>query len=152
MAPANSGHEPCDFPRKFCVAARLEGLKVTRPADRGAPLTYTVAVLPESVTATCAHEPLARAVVSTTSSPEPLDVWIANRIVPSTDEGVSHIVEPEPLPKSKIRCSAEPPSHRTQVANVASLTELVSVAGSVANVFEPLNASAWPCAAVGPVV
>src|SRR5512138_346311 len=97
--------EYCDRPIQLLVVfPRLEGRSVMAVfCPTCAPFTYSVPVLPDSVTATCCHEPVGSAAVPLIrcSAPDP-PVVMANRIVEPL-VGTRNILTVVLLPKSKIR-------------------------------------------------
>src|SRR5512144_2761918 len=115
--PSRFGSEYCDRPiQLFPVLPMLEGVRVMPVlVPTTAPFTYSVPVLPDSVTATCTHEPAGSADVPLMrcSPPEP-PVVIAN-LTPDPLVGVRNMLTLVPVPKSKMR---------DQLLTVSSLTQV----------------------------
>src|SRR5919108_3275219 len=102
----NGSDEYCERPIQFWVVfPRLDGLSdMLLFWPTCTPLTYSVPVLPDLVTATCVHVPVVSAAVPLIciSLPPPL-VVMAKRIAPEPLCGVRNILTVVPVPKSKMR-------------------------------------------------
>src|SRR5262245_38494380 len=102
-------------------------------------------VLPDRVTATCTHAPVASAAGPLTCcSPPAPEVVMANRAVPLPLSGVRNMFAVVPVPKSKIRLQLVSAVRRTQQATVKSPTPPRIPLGSRAYPLLPARLSAFP--------
>src|SRR5918999_7041 len=136
-----NGSAYCDRPIQFwSVLPRLDGRSVTFGlVPTAVPLTYSVAVFPDSVTATCdqVFSGSCPAVLLTCCSAPPPPVVMANRGPPPALM-VRNMLAVVPVPKSKIR---------DQVLMAAGLTQADTVKSPVSPLTMPVGRSTyslWP--------
>src|ERR671914_2505168 len=151
-----NGSANCERPIQFCVVLpRFDGRSVTLGlVPTGVPLTYSVAVLPDSVTATCdqVFSGNCPPVLLTCCSAPPPPVVMANR-GPLPAFTVKNMYVPVPLPKSNTRVQVVVAAGLTQAETVKSVSPLTTPAGRVTNSLWPLSLTALPIlpATRGPV-